>query len=437
MERRVIVGVFGATTGLTVAEFTPDGARVTDQKEIPWIGDAQSGIYWPREWLEDELARLRESARSGEVIALAMPGADLYLHASGGDPLPIQHYRGVMDGGFIEAALEKIPRNEIYRRTNGANVAAFQPYAHLLALQARHPGALERAEEIVPLSDWMTLQLTGEKGHEPIMLQDQGLAHEGRQVCEEIAGRAGLARKIAPWRVFGEGEVLRTDSGAYVVPVTHDSVPARSAGYSAAPWVIWTGTWIGTACRVEEIRASALACEAGFAFEGAGQSLSAITNVGMLGRTYKTLVGTGGMSFEEASRRIRHRLEAGTVPTFDVTALPADEDAALRRLSDGLGSDPDLLLASYVASTAATCRDRIDATATVLEMEPPLEVAVIGGWARNEAFRAALETFYTVRIPAQAPDATAVGLAADALVRVGDAATIGEALEMLPELQDE
>ncbi|MBW3621986.1 MAG: hypothetical protein KY468_01090 [Armatimonadetes bacterium] len=437
MQRRVIVGVFGATTGLTVAEFSHQGGRVTDQKEIPWIGNPKEGIYWPMDWLSGELDRLRSAAGEGDVIALAMPGADLCILPSeeSGTLPPVQHYRGVMDGGFIERATATMPAPEIYRRTNGANVAAFQPYAQLLAYEERHPGVLNDAQAVVPLSDWMTLRLSGRRGHDPVMLQDQGLANEGRQVCGEVIGLPGLAAKVAPWRVFGEGEVLRTEAGAYVVPVTHDSVPARNAGYSAAPWVVWTGTWIGTACRVEAIRASALAYEAGFAFEGAGPSLSAITNVGMLGRTYKALVQRQNMGFEEVSARIQRRLNDEAIPTFDVADLPADEEEGIRLLMDRFGTDMDVILSAYIASTAAGCRDRIRATASVLDLEPPQEVAVIGGWSRNAAFLDALQREYgRVKVPAQAADATAVGLAADALVRVGDAATVGEALGKLPEI---
>jgi hypothetical protein len=419
-------------------EFSPAGGRVTEQKEIPWEGDTREGIYWPREWLIEELRQVKASARKGDVIALAMPGADLYVSSREADTPPrIQHYRGVMDGGFIEKATSKVWPTDLYRRTNGANVAAFQPYAQLLAYEERQPGSVRNAPEIVPLNDWMTDRLTGRKGHDPVMLQDQGLTFEGRAVCEEIAGVDGLAGRIAPWPAFAEDEILETGGGVYVVPVTHDSVPARTAGYSAAPWVIWTGTWIGTACSVGEVRASALAYESGVAFEGAGPSLSAITNVGMLGRIYKVLIQRAGIDFTEASLRVQRLLDERELETVDVTALPADEDQAVQKLSDRIGWDPDLLLSTYIASTADACRHHIRATSEILGMEPPVDVAVIGGWARNTAFLCALEQhFGEVRVPEQAPYATAVGLAADALVRVRDASSMKEALEMLPEFSE-
>jgi sugar (pentulose or hexulose) kinase len=442
MRRRVIVGVFGATTGLTVTVFGPEGAQEISSQDIPWQGSAKEGIYWPVGWLVESLDRVAASAKAGDVIALAMPGADVMILSLGdterGAPInPVQHYRGVMDGGFIEKATGTLPAETIYQRTNGANVAAFQPYAQLLAYQTRHPGRLENAVEIVPLNDWMTLRLTGQRGHDPVMLQDQGLTQEGRQVCEKIVGLSGLGGKIAPWRVFGETEALQTGNGTFVMPVTHDSVPARMAGYSACPWVIWTGTWIGTACQVQNIYPTAELLRAGIAFEGAGESLSAITNVGMLGRTYKALVQKAGISFEEASTQAIGRLGRIEVAPCDVAKLPIDEDDAIAALQGLYGSNDEDLIASLIHITAAACYDKVAATAKLLGLPQPGEVAVIGGWARNRAFIAALKQFFAdVRIPAQASAATAVGMAAHALVGVGDAASVKEALTLLPELKD-
>jgi sugar (pentulose or hexulose) kinase len=442
LNRRILLGVFGATTGFTLSEIDASGGRVTRRSDIPWIGDAKEGILWPAEWLAEELDRLRSDAKEGDVIALAMPGADLIAlspdDAESGVPAnPIQHYRGVMDGGYIERALEILPAGTIYRETGGANVAAFQPYAQLLAYRERYPGVLESATAVVPLSDWMTRRLSGAKGCDPVMLQDQGLTPEGKRICERMTGIAGLAEKIAPWRTFGEREIARAEKGFLVAPVTHDSVPARMAGYSSRPWVIWTGTWIGTACQVEEIRASEAALAGGIAFEGAGESLSAISNVGMLGRTYKALVTLAEIGFEEAATRAMGRIERGDAPLFDVGTLPIDEEAAIQSLTDRCGSNLEDLLAAVVGSAAAACRDKIAATARVLDLPEPREVAVIGGWARNRAFIAALNRLYEeVRIPNQAASATTVGLAAEALVKAKDASSIKEAIDMLPTIEE-
>jgi sugar (pentulose or hexulose) kinase len=432
MRRRVIVGVFGATTGLTVTVFGPEGAREIASEDIPWTGNAKDGIDWPTGWLVESLDRLADSAQKGDVIALAMPGADVMIVSSddadrGVPSNPIQHYRGVMDGGFIEQATESLPAETIYQRTHGANVAAFQPYAQLLAYRARHPGVLESAAEIVPLNDWMTLRLTGQRGHDPVMLQDQGLTLEGRQVCEQIA----------PWRVYGDSEALSTDASHYVMPVTHDSVPARMAGYSACPWVIWTGTWIGTACQVSHIQPTAELLQAGIAFEGSGESLSAITNVGMLGRTYKALVQKAGIGFDAASAKAMEQLGKIEVAPCDVAKLPVDEDHAIAELQRLYGSNDEELIACVIHLTARACHEKVVATAKLLNLPQPREVAVIGGWARNSAFIAALQQFFAeVKIPAQAPAATAVGMAAHALVGVGDAANVREALALLPELDN-
>jgi sugar (pentulose or hexulose) kinase len=221
------------------------------------------------------------------------------------------------------------------------------------------------------------------------------------------------------------------------MPVTHDSVPARMAGYSACPWVIWTGTWIGTACQVQNIQPTAELLQAGIAFEGAGESLSAITNVGMLGRTYKALVQKAGIGFEEASLLAMDRINRREFAPCDVAKLPVDEDDAIAALQDLYGSNNEDLTACLIEITARACYDKVSATAKLLSLPQPDEVAVIGGWARNRAFIAALKRFFAdVRIPAQASAATAVGMAAHALVGAGDAASVKEALSLLPELSD-
>ncbi len=440
LSRTVWVGVFGATTGFTVTRFSPSGAREVHHADIPWIGDVSAGIEWPRDWLRAQLDALVARSEPDDLLSLAMPGADLALLDADGhaDAFPLQHYRGVMDGGFIERATALIPPETLYRRTGGANVAAFQPYAQLLAVQDRYPGLLERAAAVVPLSDSLTALLCGERAHDPVMLQDQGLTGEGRAVCQAITGLPGLADKLAPWRVFGETEAPHTSRGSVVMPVTHDSVPARMVGYSACPWVIWTGTWIGTACQVAAMDPTPEAYRAGIAFEGYGASLSAITNVAMLGRAYKAVVHHAGYTFPQAAARAGDHLEAGLPDPFEAGRLPADETAALHTLRERYGPDPDRLLAAVIGTTATACAEKIAATARVLGQPHPDEVAVIGGWARNEAFIGALRRFFThVRLPAQAPAATAVGLAAEALVRVGDAPDITNALRQIPPLETE
>jgi sugar (pentulose or hexulose) kinase len=442
LNRRILLGVFGATTGFTLTEVSDDGGKMTRQAEIPWTGNAREGIYWPAAWLAEELDRVKADARPGDIIALAMPGADLLVlspeDAEGGLPAnPIQHYRGVMDGGFIERTLDILPAETIYAETGGANVAAFQPYAQLLAYEERNPGLLANAAAVVPLCDWMTWRLSGERGHDPVMLQDQGLTPRGKLICERVSGIPGLAAKIAPWRTFGEKEAVRAKGGFLVAPVTHDSVPARMAGYSSCPWTVWTGTWIGTACQIDSIRATEPALAGGIAFEGAGDSLSAITNVGMLGRTYKALITAAEIDFERASAIAMARMSRKVYESFDVSKLPIDEEAALESLIDRYGPDLEDVLGAVISSIAVACREKISATARALSLPPPREVAVIGGWARNQAFIQALKRFYEgVRIPPQAASATTVGLAAEALLKAGESRTVKEALILLPRIEE-
>ena len=95
-------------------------------------------------------------------------------------------------------------------------------------------------------------------------------------------------------------------------------------------------------------------------------------------------------------------------------------------------NDTTQALAELVGNLARTCVETLRKTDELFHRKHKKEVAVTGGWAKNRLFLQALEELgYQVVIPPFADLATAAGLAADALVRIGDAKNFKAALKQL------
>ena len=94
---KIIVPVFGATSGIIVQTFSPSGIYTVLEKPIPWV-DHQSVIYWPTKWLTETLDKIKAMAEPGDIIASAMWGADLGLMIDDPDYIPpILHYPALAD----------------------------------------------------------------------------------------------------------------------------------------------------------------------------------------------------------------------------------------------------------------------------------------------------------------------------------------------------
>ncbi|MFA6215578.1 MAG: hypothetical protein WC768_03355 [Patescibacteria group bacterium] len=434
-SRNVVAAGFGATSDFTVRVYSPTGNQKVVEAKVPWQTGKGGAIYWPLDWLQDMMKAVRSYAGRGDLIAGAMPGADLVFLKSG-FPLKARHYPSTPEGVLAEITA-KIPALELYMATGGANVDFYQPYCQLAAMFASR-STMWNTDTIVPLADWLTGVLHNWRvglRADQVMWQSQGLATLTSEALYRKLFGKDLAAKLFRSDFFRRCEVVRDRaSGAIIVPVTHDSVPARMVGFSQCPWVIWSGTWLGIAfCLLKHlgIKPTAQTFAAGIAFEGIGSSRAAITNIAQLGRAYKWMIGFANWDYATAA------LQANTVidctRPYDLTGMPTDEAEAKTWLRELYNKrSPQAAIAGLLKSAALACHQKLEATAGVLRLAAPTEISVIGGWAQNSAFINALRKLgYKVHIPPFAAEATHAGLAADALVRVGDAKTFNEALAML------
>ncbi len=196
---------------------------------------------------------------------------------------------------------------------------------------------------------------------------------------------------------------------------------------------------MGTATSLEgqpRVQPTGETFKAGVAFEGVGDSRTAITNIAMLGKVWKQLFKAylgQEATYEQAAKEALICLK-DNMERFDLSKLPEDSAEVVAFMDEvcGKGASNSFKLACFINSCAAACDQKLKATAEVLHLSRPTVVAIIGGWAENVAFRRALEMLgYKVQIPPLATLATHAGLAADALVRVGYAPSFAQALAMM------
>ena len=164
---KVLVSVFGATTGVTLYEFVVGrGFRLLWKRDIPWITDGQ--VYaWPMDWLKGILDEVKAMAAPGAVVTSAMWGADV-VHMDGDDIMgKVLHYRSVppeFAGRLIKNS--GISNYEWSRLMGNVHPAFYQ--AVFSSCFWRKYTRCDSCLQIIPLADWITWQLSGQKGHDTV-----------------------------------------------------------------------------------------------------------------------------------------------------------------------------------------------------------------------------------------------------------------------------
>lgn len=446
LTNQVLAIVFGASEGASGILFRPDGAEKVFHMKIPWIMIDGKATYWPVDWLKEILAMTKRYVKPGDIIAPAMWGADIYT-----DHSMLRHYASVSDEHLEKAlALGQNSQLEMYLATGGANVAAYQPLGQIMAMMADR--AIWLASESIDLvANLMTYMLTGIPVFDAIMAQSQGLLKpKAYQFYQNIfpghEGKIGLKRFPYSRSWPSDKNTILHHDGIYFTPTSHDSVFSRMVGFSTGcEWVIWTGSWLGTATKVSnEVQPSAQTFEAGVAFEGLGESRAAITNIAKLGTLYKRLVEAAGMNYQSMSDHacemaIHGKLYDGHFLEKKYGQLLKNEDEAFSWILKN--GTPKYACGQIISLAAYYCRLKIEATAKVLGVLVPTTVALTGGWAANKAFHTMLKReHFEVVIPREAQYATHAGIAADALRRymlqtTDQPCTFAEALAVLPEFK--
>ena len=439
---RVLVLVFGATTGVTLHEFKVGcGFRLLWNKEIPW--KMEGSVYvWPMSWLEKTLKEVKAEATPGTIIASAMWGADVvHMHE---DEIvgKVLHYRSIPSEFAEELKNDSGISDYEWSRLMGHVHPAF--YQMVFSSRFwRERTLCESHLQVIPLADWITWKLSGQKGHDHVMLHNQGAGNSTSKLVNIYFDKWDSSLFAPVWLEFSSNQLLETGSSEYVVPCTHDSAYARTILASTdLPWGLWTGSWYGV-CKIVEggtDTASEKTFNAKLVFEAMpNNGMSAISNIGMHGPLYKALKNVNGeISYERATELALAKLDKviDYKVVYGPKILSQKPEEFAKSALEKVDGDHGLALASMVNTIAVNCESGLTKAASALDVSTPKEVAIVGGFAENSAILTALKGCgIDAIVPPFAGLATQAGAAAHALCLAGEARSTGEALNMFPDVE--
>ena len=440
--KRVLVLVFGATTGATLYEFIVGrGFRLLWNREIPWTMEG-SVFIWPMDWLENILAEVKAQATPGTIISSAMWGADVVHMYEDKVVGKVLHYRSVPS----EYAQKLISDSGISKYEWSRLMGHVHPEFYQMVFNSRYWRQnilyYEGYLKVIPLADWITWKLSGQKGHDKVMLHNQGAGVPTSKLVNRYFDKSHCSQFAPIWSEFSSSQLLEIGNGVSVVPCTHDSALARTVLASTGlSWGVWTGSWYGICKIVSETDvASERTYDAGLVFEAMpNDATSAISNIGMHGPHYKALKNINGkMSYESAAELALANLDQVIVDRyiFNQEILSQKPDDFAKLALEMVKGDLGLALAAMANTIAFSCRAGLSKAALALGTSIPHEVAIVGGFAENAAILKALENYSNkVVVPPFAGLATQAGAAAQALYLAGMASNTGEALKMFPNVE--
>ncbi len=217
------------------------------------------GLYWDVLSLHREMVHgLRLAAGEGGIDSIGVDtwGVDFGLLGRNGELLGNpRHYRDPHTEGVMEAAFERVPRAELYRRT-GLQFMRFNSLFQLLAMQRDRSPLLDVATHLLFMPDLFHYFLTGIKVNEYTDAStSQMLDPRTRSWDENLVGTLGLPTHllgtlVQPGTVLGPLRAgLCQETGLPGVPVvtpgTHDTASAVAAVPAKGDsWAyISSGTW--------------------------------------------------------------------------------------------------------------------------------------------------------------------------------------------------
>lgn len=443
-----VVFCFGVTAGFTVIKYGHEKAEVLHNVPIPWIIYGEN-IIWPYQWLVKQLCSAKEKyVFPGDILSLGMWGSDMAVIRKNGEVNPLLHYRSATDAD-LDLTLSQIgvTREDMYLYSGGAAAASYQPLGLIAAQRRYDPNFFDRwltspIKHVVPMSTIMTMILTGELGNDSIMLQNMGLCKKlERHLISnlEIQGFSAEMFFADDCPTFDQSKVITTPfkgGEIYVIPMGHDSVHSRNVCFALTENTHgvtvdnWCGSWYGNAYR---INGDILPSRETFAQNINFEADAVVTNIGMIGPTYKKLINLYRLENYKAASDLA--ATAFPTPAMAVEELldPNFADSDFARCGDA-----SIILASFLKGAAALAINDAKNMLATLGLPEPNTISVTGGWGENKTYIQALachNLHINATVVRHACNATPAGLAADAQVRMGIFPNLRSALLALPELK--
>lgn len=351
---------FGASSGRHILGHIEDGKMLLEEvyRFDNNVVERNGHLCWEYDRLFGEvlngLRRCRELGKIPTYMGIDTWGVDFVL-LDGQDKVigDTVAYRDSRTEGMEKLVYEKVPAEELYRRT-GIVYQPFNSLFQMMALREQAPEQLEAARTILFVPAYFNFLLTGQKCNEYTMAStSQMVDAETRNWDYELLGKLCLPGEICD-RLRMPGELVGTftqevrDAVGFdcrvLLPACHDTasavaaVPCEQESFA----YISSGTWSLFGTELREAVATREALEAGFTNEG-----------GYEGR-YRFLKNIMGLWMIQSARR-EWKAEGKSYSFAELCeeAAKADDFPSRVRVEDNRFLAP----AGMIAEVQAACRE--------------------------------------------------------------------------------
>lgn len=351
---------FGASSGRHILGHIEDGKMLLEEvyRFDNNVVERNGHLCWEYDRLFEEvlngLRRCRELGKIPTYMGIDTWGVDFVL-LDGQDKVigDTVAYRDSRTEGMEKLVYEKVPAEELYRRT-GIVYQPFNSLFQMMALREQAPEQLEAARTILFVPAYFNFLLTGQKCNEYTMAStSQMVDAETRNWDYELLGKLCLPGEICD-RLRMPGELVGTftqevrDAVGFdcrvLLPACHDTasavaaVPCEQESFA----YISSGTWSLFGTELREAVATREALEAGFTNEG-----------GYEGR-YRFLKNIMGLWMIQSARR-EWKAEGKSYSFAELCeeAAKADDFPSRVRVEDNRFLAP----AGMIAEVQAACRE--------------------------------------------------------------------------------
>ena len=238
----------GASSGRHIVGWQEDGEmRTVEVFRFPnGMEEADGHLVWNLDALTDSI---REGIRLAKqffpgIVSLSVDtwGVDYVLMKGDREILPCYAYRDSRTGPAIPGVHERMPFEELYRRTG----IQHQPFNTIYQLYAdREAGRLEEADSFLPMPSYLMYRLCGTKAHEFTEATTGGMVNAVTgEYDPEIIDALGFPRRLFP-KLQKPGTVIGEYLGMKVVLcATHDTASAVEAiPMDGNELFLSSGTW--------------------------------------------------------------------------------------------------------------------------------------------------------------------------------------------------
>jgi rhamnulokinase len=454
-ERYLAVDLGAESGRAVVGEFDGDRLSMREAHRFPNRPvRLPTALHWDLLGIFAEIrAGIAAAQRDGPLASLAVDawGVDFGLLDERGTLLgnPV-HYRDARTDGMLEAAFERVPREEIFERT-GIQFLPINSLYQLLALARANDPALRAAATFLTVPDLVNYWLTGEKACEfTIATTTQCFDPRAGAWATELLAQLGIPVHLFP-HVLSPGGVLaalrdetgKTLSTPVVLAGAHDTASAVAGAplIEADAAYISSGTWSLVGVEVRQPVITPLTLDLN------------LTNEGGVEGTFRLLRNVMGLWLLQGLRRDLMRqgssVEYGELIDAASQAAPLqvvlDPDApeflraddmsrAIREFCSARGQQPPAepggLARAALEGLALRYRWVLEHLQEVVG-RPITTIHVVGGGARNRLLCQMTADASGRRVLAGPTEATALGNLAVQAIAAGRVASLRQARDLI------